>query len=70
MWAAITGILKSKKAVAAGVACIASLVARIGWNVSADELLLMVSPILAYVLGQSISDHGAQGANSANAGGG
>jgi len=67
MWSAIKGILKSKKAVAAIVGVIAGLVGRLGWDIPADELALMISPIIAYVVGQSIADHGAQGANSANA---
>jgi len=67
MWSAIKGILKSKKAVAALIGVIASVVGKLGWDIPADELALMLSPIIAYVIGQSIADHGAQGANSANA---
>ena len=67
MWGAIKGILRSKKAVAALVAALAGLAGRIGWDVPASELALMLSPIIAFVVGQSIADHGAQGGNSANA---
>lgn len=67
MWTAIKSILQSKKALAAIVGVVASLAGRIGWDIAADQLLLLISPIIAYILGQGIADHGAQGGNSANA---
>ncbi len=69
MWVAIKGLMRSKKAVAALCAGVAMLVARLGWKVSADELVLMLSPAIAYILGQSWADHGAQGSQSGNASG-
>ena len=67
MWKAIRGILASKKALAAIAGVIVALAARVGLDLPADEVALVLAPIIAFVVGQSIADHGAQGGNSANA---
>ena len=54
----IEAILGSKKAVMAILGAIAGLVARIGWDVSPEDLLTMLSPILAYIGFQGIADIG------------
>lgn len=54
----LEGILGSKKAVMSILAFLSALVARIGWEVSADELLKLVSPVVAYVFGQGLADFG------------
>jgi len=68
MMEAVKGLLRSKKALAMIVGVIATVAGKLGWDIETDQLLLMVSPIIAYILGQSVADHGAQGSNSANAG--
>lgn len=62
MWDTIKSILQSKKALAAIVGMIATLFGKIGWNISAGELLVMVSPIVAYIVGQGIADNGKEAA--------
>lgn len=56
--ATIEAILGSKKAVMALLGAVVGLAGRIGWNVSPEELLAMLSPILAYVGFQGIADIG------------
>lgn len=56
--ATIEAILGSKKAVMALLGTLAGVAARIGWDVSPEDLLTMLSPILAYVGFQGIADIG------------
>ena len=58
MWSAVKGILSSRKALAMIVGVVASLVAKIGWDISSEELLTLVSPVIAYILAQGVADHG------------
>lgn len=62
----IQAILGSKKAVMALLGALAGLVARIGWQVSPEDLLTMLSPILAYVGFQGIADIGKPAAQVKN----
>ena len=55
---ALVELLKSKKALTAIAAAIVAGAAKIGWDVSTDELIPILTPIMAYVVGQGIADHG------------
>lgn len=57
MWATIKSILGSKKAVMALVAAIVWGVAKLGFQVDSETVLGIVSPLVAYILGQSYVDH-------------
>ena len=59
---AIKGLLGSKKAIAAIISSEAALVAVIGWHVSDATLGLCLSPVIAYILGQSYADQGKEAA--------
>ena len=67
MWNAVKGLLASKKALAAIAGVLVALAARVGLDLPESEVALVLAPIIAFVVGQSIADHGAQGGNSANA---
>lgn len=54
----IKGLLTSKKFVASVVGVIAWLVGKIGWDIDPAELTAMISPIIAYILGQGMADFG------------
>lgn len=56
--ATIEAILGSKKAVMALLGALVGAAARIGWDVTPEELMAMLSPILAYVGFQGIADIG------------
>ena len=58
MGKAITDLFQSKKALAAMAAVIVGLAAKLGFEISTDELLPILSPLMAYIVGQGIADHG------------
>ena len=58
MLEAIKGILGSKRALAAIVGVIAGAVVKLGWHIDTETLMAILSPVLAYILGQSYSDQG------------
>ncbi len=58
MWNAICDLARSKKALTAIAAAIVAGGAKLGWDVTTDELMPILSPIMAYVVGQGIADHG------------
>ena len=49
-------LIQSKKFRAAIIGVIATIAAKLGLDVSPEELTLMVSPIVAYILGQGLAD--------------
>ena len=51
-------LLTSKKFVAAIVGVIVGLVAKLGVELDTDATALVISPILAYIVGQGVADHG------------
>ena len=55
---AIADLLKSKKALTAIAAAIVAGGAKLGWDVTTDELMPILTPLMAYVVGQGIADHG------------
>ena len=58
MGTAIADLLKSKKALTAIAAAIVAAGGKIGWDVSTDELMPILTPLMAYIVGQGIADHG------------
>ena len=41
-----------------------TLGSKIGWDVSTEELLPIISPLMAYIVGQGIADHGKEKAKA------
>ena len=66
MWNAIADMLKSKKALTAIAAAIVAGGAKIGWDVSTEELMPILTPLMAYIVGQGIADHGKERAKVEN----
>ena len=58
MFTSIADLFKSKKALTAIAAVIVAGAAKIGWDVTTDELMPILSPLMAYIVGQGIADHG------------
>ena len=55
---ALADLFRSKKALTALAGTIVALAARLGWDISPDELMPILSPLMAYIVGQGIADHG------------
>jgi len=55
---ALKDMLGSKKAVAMVVGLIVSLGGRIGLELDSEALTVVLSPVLAYILGQGLADAG------------
>lgn len=68
MWTAIKqviiGLLSSKKAVMGISAAIAAGTMKLGFNVSSETVGLIVSPIVAAIIGQGVADHGKEAAKA------
>ena len=58
MGKAIADLFRSKKALTAIAGVVVALAAKIGWEVSTDELMPILAPLMAYIVGQGIADHG------------
>jgi hypothetical protein len=58
MWKAIKGILSSKKAFVAVLSGAIWIAGRFGLELQIDDLLPVVAPLWAYVIGQGIADAG------------
>ena len=62
---ALRSMLSSKKALASLTALIAAGIAK--WlKFPTDEIVVIISPVIAYVLGQGIADHGKEKAKIEN----
>ncbi len=59
---AIKGLLGSKKALAAVAGVIVTLVGKIGIQLDTDALVVLISPIVAFCIGQGIADNGKEAA--------
>ena len=55
---ALASMFASKKFLAAFASVVVYGAAKIGWNVTPEEIMPILSPILAYIVGQGIADHG------------
>lgn len=62
MWSTAKEILKSKKALIALLSAVVYAAGRFGLDLDRDELLGVVTPLWAYVLGQGIADAGKEAA--------
>jgi hypothetical protein len=62
MWTAFKQILSSKKVVLALVAGATAGVAKLGFAVDSETVALIVSPLIAAIVGQGIADHGKEAA--------
>jgi uncharacterized membrane protein YoaK (UPF0700 family) len=58
MWTAIKGMLGSKKFIAAAIGVVVWLVGKLGAHLDSTELTEAITPLLAYIVGQGIADHG------------
>ena len=55
---ALKGMAGSKKALAMIAGLIASLAGKYGLDIPTEELTVVLSPVLAYILGQGVADAG------------
>ena len=55
---AILDMFKSKKFLAALASVLVAVGAKVGWNITTEELLPILSPLMAYIVGQGIADNG------------
>ena len=62
MLEAIKGILASKKALAAAAGVIVALVGKLGIQLDTDALIVLISPVVAFCIGQGIADNGKEAA--------
>lgn len=62
IWTTVKALLSSKKFVAALLAALVWLGGKVGLNVDTETLAGIVGPIIAYVLGQGLADHGKEAA--------
>ncbi len=51
-------LLTSKKFIAAIVGVAVGLIAKLGIELDTDAVAIVISPILAYIVGQGVADHG------------
>ena len=62
---AIKGLLSSKKALAAIAGVVVTLVGKLGIDLDTDALGILITPIVAFVVGQGIADNGKEAAKVA-----
>lgn len=62
---AIKGLLSSKKALAAIAGVVVALVGKLGIDLDTDALVILITPIVAFVVGQGIADNGKEAAKVA-----
>ena len=53
-----TALLTSKKFMAALAGLFVGFASKIGLNLPAEDIVTLLSPIIAYIVGQGIADHG------------
>jgi len=61
----LTDLMGSKKAMVMVLTVIALLAAKLGWDVSGEELYAFVAPVLVYLVAQGIADKGKEAAKIA-----
>ncbi len=54
----LKALIGSKKFMTALVSCLVGLAAKVGLELSPDEITAILSPALAYIVGQGVADHG------------
>ena len=65
---ALKDMMRSKKAIAMIVGLVVSLAGKYGLEIPTEELTALLSPLLAYILGQGLADIGKERARIANGG--
>lgn len=65
IWTTVKALLSSKKFIAALIAALVWLGGKVGLHVDSETMAGIVGPIVAYVLGQGIADHGKEAAQIA-----
>jgi hypothetical protein len=65
LWTTAKALLSSKKFVAALIAALVWLGGKVGLHVDSETMAGIIGPIVAYVLGQGIADHGKEAAQIA-----
>jgi len=63
---AVKDLLRSKKALMAIATMIVAAGGKLGLDLNADELLPILAPLMAYVVGQGIADSGKEAAKIKN----
>ena len=58
MLTALKELASSKKALATLAATGVSLLAKLGFDISTEELMPILAPLVAYIIGQGIADNG------------
>jgi hypothetical protein len=58
MWQAIRSMASSKKAVSAAAGVIVAVALKWGLELDTESVAAVISPIVAYILGQGIADFG------------
>ena len=66
MKALIRGLLTSKKFVAAVASMLAAALMKLGLDVDTETVLTVISPVIAYIIGQGLSDLGHGVASNGN----
>lgn len=66
MFGAIKAMFGSKKFLASVVGMVVGLVAKVGIELDTDAVMAVLSPVLAFVLGQGIADAGKEAKKAAN----
>lgn len=54
----IRDLLTSKKFVSSIAAMIAAALLRVGWDVPLETIMTVISPVIAYIIGQGFADIG------------
>lgn len=67
MLEAIRAMLGSKKFIAAIAGVIATALMRFGWDVDVETVVTVLTPIIAYIIGQGVADFGSASAKIAAA---
>ena len=62
---AIADLFRSKKALTAMATVIVAGVGKLGLEMTTDELLPILGPLVAYIVGQGIADNGKEAAKAA-----
>jgi len=58
MWGMLSELLTSKKAIAAATGVIIAFAARYGLELPSDAVTQILTPIVAYIVGQGMADFG------------
>ena len=63
---ALKQMFQSKKAIAMMVGTVVALTGHIGLNLEPDAVAAILTPVMAYIVGQGVADHGKEKARMEN----